>query len=111
MATTPEGKVKKRVTDILVLVDAYYFFPMTGGYGSSGVPDIVGCWQGLFFGVECKAGVNQPTALQQMQLSRIGQHEGISFVANEETSTYEYIYGKLTEGRRRLQERLRLEAQ
>ena len=111
MATTPEGKVKKRVTDILTLLGAYYFFPMTGGYGTSGVPDIVGCWQGLFFGIECKAEGNQPTALQQMQLSRIGQHNGTAFVVNEATATYEYIYEQLNKGRSRLQERLRVEDQ
>lgn len=42
MATTPEGKVKKRVKEILDAMDAYYFMPTTAGYGRSGVPDIVG---------------------------------------------------------------------
>jgi Holliday junction resolvase len=53
---TPEAKVKRKVTDQLKLIGAYYFFPATGGYGKSGVPDIVGCYNGKFFGIECKAG-------------------------------------------------------
>ena len=43
---TPEAKVKRVVTKQLKEMGAYYFFPATGGYGRSGVPDIVGCWEG-----------------------------------------------------------------
>ena len=59
---TPEAKVKKAVKKMLDDRGAYYFMPATGGYGRSGVPDIVGCHKGIFFGIECKAGDNQPTA-------------------------------------------------
>ena len=61
---TPEKKVKNKVVEILKRYKVYYFYPMTGGYGRSGVPDIVGCYKGQFFGIECKAGKNKPTALQ-----------------------------------------------
>jgi len=33
---TPESKVKSSVTKILKQLGIYYFFPVTGGYGSSG---------------------------------------------------------------------------
>ena len=33
MATTPEAKVKKVVVRQLKLLGAYYFYPVTGGYG------------------------------------------------------------------------------
>ena len=46
MAMTPEAKVKKVVVKHLKQMEAYYFFPATGGYGKSGVPDIVGCYKG-----------------------------------------------------------------
>ena len=45
---TPEKKVKMKVVAILKEVGAYYFYPVTGGYGASGVPDIVGCFSGRF---------------------------------------------------------------
>ena len=47
MAMTPEAKVKKKVVAVLKELGAYYFYPVTGGYGQSGVPDIVGCYQGF----------------------------------------------------------------
>ena len=81
---TPEGRVKRTVTNQLKDLGAYYFFPATGGYGRSGVPDIIGCLHGKFFGIECKAGKNKPTALQEKNLSDINTAGGFALVVNEE---------------------------
>jgi len=81
---TPEAKVKKTVVKHLKAIGAYYFYPVTGGYGGSGVPDIVGCYQGKFFGFECKAGKNTPTPLQEKNLRDIKKMGGIAVVVNEE---------------------------
>ena len=81
---TPEAKVKKKVVNVLKENGAYYFFPATGGYGRSGVPDIVGCYRGVFFGIECKAGSNKPTALQEAEMRKIREANGITLVVNEE---------------------------
>ena len=80
---TPEAKVKAKVKKILDGINAYHFSPMTGGYGRSGVPDIIVCYKGKFLAIECKAGDNQPTALQQLNLSQIKQNGGHSIVVNE----------------------------
>ncbi len=80
---TPEGKVKKKVQQILKDRGAYYFSPVTGGFGRSGVPDIVVCFHGRFVGIECKAGNNQPTALQQKNLDDIEKAGGVALVINE----------------------------
>lgn len=84
MALTPEVKVKRVVVAQLKELGAYYFYPVTGGYGSSGVPDIVGCYRGRFFGIECKAGKNKPTALQEKNLNEIANKGGIAVVVNED---------------------------
>jgi len=81
---TPEAKVKKRVVNVLKENGAYYFFPATGGFGRSGVPDIVGCYRGVFFGIECKAGSNKPTALQEAEMRKIREANGITLVVNED---------------------------
>jgi len=83
VAMTPEAKVKKVVVKHLKQMEAYYFFPATGGYGKSGVPDIVGCYKGRFFGIECKAGKNTATALQEKNLSDIALAGGVAAVVNE----------------------------
>lgn len=84
MATTPEAKVKAKVVAILKAHDVYYFYPVTGGYGASGVPDIVGCYHGDFFAIECKAGKNIPTALQERNLAKIKSAGGYTLVINED---------------------------
>lgn len=83
MAKTPEAKVKTQVTGILKGHGAYYFYPVTGGFGASGIPDIVGCINGRFFAIECKAGSNKPTALQQHHLNMIENMKGHALLVNE----------------------------
>jgi Holliday junction resolvase len=83
MATTPEGKVKDKIKKVLKERGIYFVMPATGGYGSSGAPDILVCHEGKFYGIECKAGDNQPTALQKDNLNRIENSGGYAFVINE----------------------------
>ena len=80
---TPEARVKTKVKKILDEMGAYYFMPATGGFGRSGVPDIVGCIDGKFFDIECKAGSNKPTALQEKELRRITEAGGVALLINE----------------------------
>jgi len=81
---TPEGKVKKRVKAILDELKVYHFSPMQNGMGRAGIPDIVACHGGKFIGIECKAGNNKPTALQERELNRILNAGGEAYVINEE---------------------------
>ena len=81
---TPESKVKKQVKEILKNLGAYYVMPVTSGYGNSGAPDFLVCYQGKFIGLECKAGKGRVTALQQRNLDQIDLAGGWSFVINEE---------------------------
>ena len=81
---TPEKKVKQKVVEILKEFDAYYFYASTGGYGASGVPDIIACYQSVFIAIECKAGKNKPTKLQERNLQQIADTGGITLVVNED---------------------------
>jgi len=81
---TPEVKVKRKVVSLLKEMGAYNFFSVMSGYGRSGIPDIVGCYNGYFFAIECKAGDNKTTALQELELQKIRDAGGIALVINEE---------------------------
>lgn len=83
MAMTPEAKVKATIKKELIRIGAFHFFPATGGYGASGVPDVIGCWNGYFFGIEAKAGKGTTTKLQDMQIAKIDKADGIAIVVNE----------------------------
>ena len=94
---TPEGKVKVAVVKLLNKYDAYYFFPPANGYGRSGVPDIVCCVKGKFVAIECKAGKNTTTALQDREINRIRTAEGHAMVVNEENiELLEWVLKELT---------------
>ena len=80
---TPESKVKQRVCDILKAAGAWHSMPVTSGYGRSGLPDILACVNGRFFAIECKAGKNTTTALQDRELQRIRFSGGVALVINE----------------------------
>lgn len=83
MAATPEAKVKARVVKQLKEMGVYHFSPVTGGFGRSGVPDIVGCMNGRFFAIECKAGRGLTTALQEKNIEFIRENGGFAMVVNE----------------------------
>jgi len=80
---TPEGRVKRKAIAELQKLGMYIFFPATGGFGRSGIPDIVCCYKGKFIGIECKAHGKKPTALQQSNLEEIVHNGGIAIVVDE----------------------------
>jgi len=86
MAITKEKAVKNAVVKILKEYgdELYYFYPVMGGYGASGIPDIVGCYLSRFFAVECKAGKGKTTALQDKNIAQIRQAGGRVMVVNED---------------------------
>jgi hypothetical protein len=93
---TPEKKVKTKVVAILKEFGAYYFYPVAGGYGASGVPDIICCYRGRFIGIECKAGKGKTTALQEKNIAQIIATGGKAIVVNEENIDHvRYLLGEM----------------
>jgi Holliday junction resolvase len=82
MAMTPEKRVKNKVVELLKQYGIYYFYPVSGGFGKSGVPDIICCHKGKFVGIEVKSDMkkNRPTALQEKHLSEIRACGGVALV-------------------------------
>jgi Holliday junction resolvase len=83
MSVTPEKKVKDKVVKLLKEHNVYYFFPATHGFGRSGVPDIIACVFGRFLAIECKAGKNSTTLLQDREIGKIRDSGGVALVINE----------------------------
>ena len=80
---TPEGKVKKRVKEILTKMGAYWTMPIGSVFSRNGVPDFLCCYHGWFVAIETKAGSGKTTKLQDYELARIKEAGGISIVINE----------------------------
>lgn len=83
MAQTPESKVKTNVRKLLDDLKIYHFMPPANGFGRAGIPDIVGCMDGHFIAIECKAGKGTTTPLQDRELNAILNHGGTVFIARE----------------------------
>ena len=84
MAATPESKVKAKCVAQLKAIGAVYFYPVTGGYGTNGVSDIVACYKGLYVAIECKAGKNKLSELQKVFLESVAAAGGLALMINEE---------------------------
>jgi Holliday junction resolvase len=84
MAATPESKVKAKCVAQLKALGAVYFYPVTGGYGTNGVSDIVACYEGLYVAIECKAGKNKLSELQKVFLEKVEAAGGLALMINEE---------------------------
>ena len=84
MARTPEALVKAKIVKTLQEMGIWYFMPPANGYGRAGIPDFVGCLNGLLIAIEAKAGKNKPTALQVRELEAIRTANGHAIVVNEE---------------------------
>ncbi len=61
------------------LGDAAFSWKEHGGpYGTSGVPDIICCYNGRFIGMECKLPGERLTELQKRAIERINKAGGIA---------------------------------
>ena len=83
MSETPEWKVKRAVRLMLDKLGAYHFMPPANGFGRAGIPDIIACIDGHFIAIECKAGKNNTTPLQDRELNMILNAGGTTYIARE----------------------------
>lgn len=72
---SPEKFEKDAICKYLDSIDCWYFKPYMAGFGKSGVPDIIGCTHGYFFGIEVKAPGRQVTPIQRRRIEEI-EHNG-----------------------------------
>ena len=85
MAATPEGKVKARIKDYLKTLGVWHFSPPANGFGRSGIPDLVCCFQGRFIGIEVKAPGKRTntTTMQDREIASINAAGGTALVVDD----------------------------
>tara|TARA_R100001082_G_C4359446_1_gene158584 strand:+ start:947 stop:1264 length:318 start_codon:yes stop_codon:yes gene_type:complete len=90
MATTPEGKIKKKLDTMLKELGVWYYSPQAGPFGKAGIPDRVAIVNGTFVGIECKASKSKkPTALQIKCMEDITKAGGKCFVVCDDETIQE----------------------
>lgn len=86
-AATPEGRVKKKLAEMLKQQDVWFFFPAANGMGRAGIPDVICVVEGQFVGIECKADKSKkPTALQLLCGKEIRNAGGYWFLVYDDFS-------------------------
>ena len=82
---TPESKVKAEIRAWLKARGIYYAMPIGTGYGSSGVPDFLCCWNGRFLAIEAKVPGKRSntTVLQDRQIEAIKAANGLALVVDD----------------------------
>lgn len=85
-AMTPEGKVKRKVVEVLKKHEVWYFFPANNGFGKSGIPDIIAIVDGHFVGVEVKSATGKPTELQKICGKQIEDAGGTWLVVSDDVT-------------------------
>lgn len=87
MAMTPEGRVKRKISELLKSYgsDVWWYMPVQTGYGKS-VVDYLGCVMGRFFAIEAKRPGGATTPRQEATLAEILQAGGDAFVVDDEVS-------------------------
>lgn len=78
-----ERDVKNAVKKVLSDVGAWWFLPVSCGYGKHGIPDFVACYKGRFIAIETKFGGKKPTPRQAKELLLIGACGGLALVIDE----------------------------
>lgn len=87
---TPEGKVKKRLIDMLRRHGVWYFSPANNGLGRSGLPDVIAIVRGQFVGIEVKADkARKPTPLQLLAGRQIKEAGGAWFLVYDDETIAE----------------------
>ena len=85
-ALTPEGKVKRKVVEVLKKHEVWYFVPANNGFGKSGIPDIIAIVDGHFVGIEVKSATGKPTELQKICGRQIEEAGGTWLVVSNDVT-------------------------
>jgi hypothetical protein len=76
---TPEGKVKKKVKQVLKRYNCWTDWPVPSGYGKSSL-DCIGCIGGYFFSIETKRPGGTLTTLQHVTVAAMHRAGGTVFI-------------------------------
>ena len=76
-----EAEIVRSIQRYLKTVPRCFCWKEHGGmYGTAGIPDIIACIDGRFFGFEVKTETGKPTALQEAMIRKINDAGGTSLV-------------------------------
>ena len=61
---------------------------------TAGIPDIIVCYKGRFYGLEAKVGTNKPTRLQEATIAEIRKAGGVAGVVKSVDDVKALLHGE-----------------
>lgn len=98
MTTKPETRLVEKIMNLLQNKYSGYYFKLHGGaYQRMGFPDIIGCHEGRFVGIEVKLPGKEDTytKIQRKQSLRLKNAGAIVFVATTVEEVNEQMQEKI----------------
>ena len=78
-----EADIVRAILTHLKKLDGCFCWKEHGGpYGTNGIPDIICCYRGRFFGFEVKTEKGKPTKLQEAVIRQIKAAEGTALIVH-----------------------------
>ena len=91
-----EADIVKAIMKHLKTVPGCFCWKEHGGmYGTAGIPDIIACINGHFFGFEVKTEIGKPTKLQEATIRKIIAAGGTALVVRSVDEVRTAINGSL----------------
>jgi hypothetical protein len=91
-----ESDIVKAIMKYLKTVPHCFAWKEHGGmYGTAGIPDIIACINGDFFGFEVKTEIGKPTKLQEATIRKILAAGGTALVVRSVDEVRAAINGSL----------------
>lgn len=76
-----EADIVKAIMRFLKTLPNCFAWKEHGGmYGTAGIPDIIACIDGKFYGFEVKTDIGKPTKLQESTIRKINKAGGTAVV-------------------------------
>ena len=87
----PETAIARKLVR-LIEGDGGWAFKVHGSpFQLAGIPDVVGCYRGLFFGIEVKVPGKKPSKIQNYRLRCIREAGGIGFWGDDASVMFEEL--------------------
>ncbi len=89
-SNTPEGKIKKKIKQVLdkYSTHIYIYMPVPGGFGAPTL-DYLGFIKGRGFSIEAKRPGKKPTPRQELTIEKMQQAGVATFVVSDDASLAE----------------------
>lgn len=92
MTVQPESRLQARIQKRLKNDVGGFWVKIWGGpFQQAGLPDLFGCVDGYFFGLEVKTPKGKPTALQLHMIEKIKQAGGGAAIVRSPDEAVEYV--------------------